>query len=190
LAIIYQKGIIIEKDLEKSKRYFEIAVSHNYSSAMTNLGVMYTEGVGVEQDYEKAKDYYIMGASLYNSVSMYNLGLLYLHDFQDADKAREYFEKSIIHGTDMDYIDPLKNLISLYERGRVKKDDKVLKWYENEEFRQTKKRIMNLKKIFENGFGNEESKIYQKFIYHYEVEIPNRIYQSLKSFHFIDICFY
>ena len=58
LALLYVKGLGVDKDYSKAKKYYEELAKLNDSKAIFNLGNLYFYGQGVKKDLEKAKEYY------------------------------------------------------------------------------------------------------------------------------------
>jgi uncharacterized protein len=186
LGLLYYNGSIVAKDYTKAKEFYNISAKKEYPQALTNLGLIYHLGRGAEKDVQTAIGYYKRSSLKFCHVGMFNLALLY-EEIKEYDNAREYYEKCFIH----DYKDYCKNTIhnlkNLYAKKLVLFDEKILKWYEKERFRQTKDRIVKLKKLHELGLGNYNSLFYKKFIHFYEFEIQNNILNTKNNF--IDIYF-
>ena len=95
--LYYNKNKIIEKDLIKSKKYYEISANLNNKYALNVLGILYLNGEGVDKNYFKAKQYFELSAKQNFSYAYNNLGLIYRKGYgvkQDYSKAFEYYEKS------------------------------------------------------------------------------------------------
>ena len=59
LAVCYEKGLGVEKNMEKAICLYQLAADQKHKHALHNLGVYYEEGVGgFLQDEEKARDLY------------------------------------------------------------------------------------------------------------------------------------
>ena len=54
LALIYQKGIKVKQDYEKSFKLYSIACDKGDAQSCNNLGVLYRYGYGVPMDYKTA----------------------------------------------------------------------------------------------------------------------------------------
>ena len=63
LALCYQKGLGIKKDINKALELFKEAANKNYAYSLNNLGLYYEE----KKDYETALSYFIKSANLNES---------------------------------------------------------------------------------------------------------------------------
>lgn len=94
VAVSYQKGEGVEKDIKKAVFWFEKSASQGYGKACGNLARHYYDGDGVEQNYEKAVELYKQAAKQGARVSQYRLGCCYYFGkgvTQDYEKARIWF---------------------------------------------------------------------------------------------------
>ncbi|EXX50137.1 hypothetical protein RirG_273700 [Rhizophagus irregularis DAOM 197198w] len=54
LAIFYENGEGIEKNLEKAFHWYQKAAENGNENAMNNLAICYESGEGIEKDLKKA----------------------------------------------------------------------------------------------------------------------------------------
>lgn len=95
---IYEKGIVVEKDLEKSYYYYKSAADKGYVKAIVKIASWYKYGIFVAQDINEAIRLYDM-AAVYNDVEaverlieIYELGI---GDKKSERKAISYVFKLI-----------------------------------------------------------------------------------------------
>ncbi len=69
LAVLYEKGRGVTKDVAKAVRMYEQAVLGGDESAMDNLADLYERGEGVPKDLAKARVLYQMAATLGDNVA-------------------------------------------------------------------------------------------------------------------------
>lgn len=129
LAILYQNGYGVKKNLEKAIELFELSAKENDDFALNRLGMIYlTE----KKDGQKAKYYFEKSSLLGNSDSSYNLAFLY-HEGrylkQDIPIAIQLYETSI---QKFKNTRSMVNLGYIYQLGfGVKKDvEKTVKFYQ------------------------------------------------------------
>lgn len=87
LALMYQAGKGVKKDLNKAIAYHLVASNHSEHISMLQLASFYIKGKGIRRDYSKAREL--------------------LEDLVEDDDARAYFNLSVIYrdglGVDVDY---------------------------------------------------------------------------------------
>jgi len=69
------------------KKYYQLAIDLDNSSAMNNLGHYYH----IEKNYEEMKKYYLMAIELGNSNAMYNLGDYYKTIEKNYELMKKYY---------------------------------------------------------------------------------------------------
>lgn len=118
-------GIIHDdiKNIDKSKKYFEAAVtglkaSANLgdSTAQNDLGEMYMSGIGVNQDYAEAAKWYHMAAEQGVTKAQYWLGLMYENSMgvkQDYSEAINWYRKAAMQSD----VEAQYNLGLMYQNG-------------------------------------------------------------------------
>src|SRR5258708_40178976 len=62
LAIMYSKGLGIERDMPQAMRLWQLAAAKGNSQAELFLGLTYARGWGVRQNYAEASHWYQMAA--------------------------------------------------------------------------------------------------------------------------------
>ncbi len=72
LAIFYQNGIMINKDLVESLRWFKKAAENGDAQAQLAVGQYYDMGVGTPVDHSQALKFYIAAAQNGNVSAQYN----------------------------------------------------------------------------------------------------------------------
>ena len=81
-----------EKNYEKMKECYLIAIELKNDNAMTNLGKYYQY---IELNYDEMKKYYLMAIELGNSKAMSNLAYYYQVDEKKYDKMEKYYKMAI-----------------------------------------------------------------------------------------------
>jgi len=80
MALLYHKGLGVDKDYEKAIKWYREAADGGNKAAQNNLGVMYRRGEGVEKNTKEAFSLIWMAAvqgyprAEYNLANMYNKG--------------------------------------------------------------------------------------------------------------------
>lgn len=96
LGLRYYKGVGVEADYDKARKYLESAVENGENAAAYYLGVIYYNGKGTPTDHAKAKACFEKAEADNNIFSSYYLGKLYYWGDgveQDLQKADEYKAK-------------------------------------------------------------------------------------------------
>lgn len=98
LADLYEDGLGIEKDIDKSFELLNLSYEKGNKYTANNLGHRYHHGNGIEQNYEKAVHFYQIAADLGCRHGMNNLGYMYSHGLGvDVNRkiALDLFQKSV-----------------------------------------------------------------------------------------------
>ena len=90
LGVCYRDGIEVERNLEDSFYYFQLAASQGHADSQYMIGVCYDEGQGVEQNDIMALRYYKMAAKKGHIDAQYHAGVLYSK--HDDELAFQYFK--------------------------------------------------------------------------------------------------
>ncbi len=77
LALLYQSGTVVPKDLAKAAQLFLDAAKQDHAKAQNEIGRAYALGLGVTVDRQLAVDWYRKGAANGNVNSLHNLGTRY-----------------------------------------------------------------------------------------------------------------
>jgi uncharacterized protein len=77
LALIYHKGLGIQRDLEMAAKWYKQAAEQGNATAQNNLGVLYRRGSGVRKDPREAFSWIWMAAMQGHSRAELNLADLY-----------------------------------------------------------------------------------------------------------------
>lgn len=98
LGRIYETGSIIEVNLDKAHKMYQMAANQDNTKAIYNLARLYHYGIGVEVDYKKAVELYEKNAAKNHPESIAALGVLYYQGLgieQDIDRAKQLFEQAV-----------------------------------------------------------------------------------------------
>ncbi|MBL0439807.1 sel1 repeat family protein [Aeromonas caviae] len=130
LGLIYQDGIIVPKDYELAKFWYEMAVEGGDTSVLRYLGAMYEHGLGVQQDLDYAHKCYQTAADAGDPGAMFNLGLMYQNGCgvpPNSSIALSWFEKS----AEACNTNAMYNLGVIYKQGlgTPQNTSLALKWF-------------------------------------------------------------
>lgn len=78
VALMYEKGIGIEKDEKEAVVWYGKSAAQGNSAAQFNLGVMYENGRGTAVDFAKANEWYRKASVQGDPLAIGNLGMLYV----------------------------------------------------------------------------------------------------------------
>jgi TPR repeat protein len=78
LALMYERGIGVEKDEKDAVVWYGKAAAQGNSAAQFNLGVLYEHGRGTNVDFAKANDWYRKASVQGDALAIGNLGMLYV----------------------------------------------------------------------------------------------------------------
>ena len=110
---LYYKGLEVEKDYIKAKKWFEKAAIQGHANAQVYLGVLYYKGLGVEQNYKEARKWFERAAIQGHANAQFYLGYLYENGLgveRDYKRAKEWYAKAAKQGN----ANALNNLITLH----------------------------------------------------------------------------
>ena len=62
LAQIYREGTEVDKDFDKSLKYYQLAAEQGYAQAQYNLAVIYLKGINIAQDKKEASKFMLSAA--------------------------------------------------------------------------------------------------------------------------------
>jgi tetratricopeptide (TPR) repeat protein len=102
----------VEKNYDKSKKYFLDAIQNNNYDAYNNLGLYY---YNIEKNYEKAKEYYLLACEHDIPEAFNNLGLYYYEIDNNYDISKLYFIEALKRNVD-DAINNIKLITTPLER--------------------------------------------------------------------------
>lgn len=114
LGFVYFYGDGVEIDLGKSASYFESAANKGHEIAMNWIGIMYRRGMGVLRDIEKGVSWLKKSVENGNKEALLELGNIYYCDYEDYQKALEYYEEC---GRNENAI-AILNMAQMYEKGQ------------------------------------------------------------------------
>lgn len=75
LALMYEYGLGVKQDLDKTAALYRRAAEKNYPEAMYNLGLMYAYGRGFPQDFQRARALFDAAARMNHAPSIYYVGV-------------------------------------------------------------------------------------------------------------------
>ncbi len=78
VALMYEKGIGVEKNEKDAVLWYGKAASQGNANAQFNLGVLYEHGRGTNVDFAKANEWYRKASVQGDALAMGNLGMLYV----------------------------------------------------------------------------------------------------------------
>lgn len=78
LALMYERGIGIEKNEKEAVVWYDKSASQGNSAAQFNLGVLYEQGRGTEINFTKANAWYRKASVQGDALAIGNLGMLYI----------------------------------------------------------------------------------------------------------------
>ncbi|KAF9969408.1 hypothetical protein BGZ73_008241 [Actinomortierella ambigua] len=93
IALGYQEGTIVEKDLNQAVLWYEKAISHRNGSSANNLALMYSNGDGVVKDLQKAEQLFLCALNYGDPNAMDNLVDLHMMS-GNYNMAEKWNEKS------------------------------------------------------------------------------------------------
>ena len=149
---IYKKGkfYFIQKDYEKSEKWYKMAADKGNVDAMFDLAYDIYE-ISNKRDINLAKKWYEKAANLGNIVAMNNLGVIYYKEGNN-EKAKEWHKKSANLGASI----AMNNLGRIYEReGNI---DEAKEWYKKSANLGASIAMNNLGIIYEREGNIEEAK--------------------------------
>ena len=74
LGYLYEEGLGVPQDWEKSFHWYLKAANQGYAMAQNNVGTAFYLGKGIEKDMDQAFIWYKKSADLGDDVAQYNLG--------------------------------------------------------------------------------------------------------------------
>ena len=78
VALMYERGIGVEKDEKEAVAWYEKSARQGNAAAQFNLGVLYENGRGTKIDYAKANEWYRKASVQGDALAIGNLGMLYI----------------------------------------------------------------------------------------------------------------
>jgi len=100
IALGYQEGSIVEKDIQLAVVWYEKAISHRNGMSANNLALMYTKGDGVVKNLQQAEQLFLCALNYGDPNAMDNLVHLYLTT-GNINKAEKWNEKSKKLGSEL-----------------------------------------------------------------------------------------
>lgn len=100
LAICYEEGIGVEKDIQKAYELYNSAAENGYSHAYNKIGYYEEDGLLGEKNYTKAFQAYQKSAESGNLEGIYNLGRAYKYGIgvpENPEFALDNFKKAAEH---------------------------------------------------------------------------------------------
>jgi len=103
VGMLYEKGIGVEKNVDKAVEYYEKAAKQGFAGAQARLGVMYRLGDGVAKDPKLAEKWLKKAARQDVAEAQYHLAQMYLHGettSPNVDAALKWLRRSADQGFD------------------------------------------------------------------------------------------
>lgn len=119
LAVLYDRGWGIQKDLKKAVIYYTKACDGGEAMGCTGLGVFYKEGRILQQDYTKSFELFSKGCDGGDYQGCVNMGTLYENGLgvkKDIDKAQKIYANACSNTRGDKEPSGCINLGELYER--------------------------------------------------------------------------
>lgn len=101
IAIRYERGEGVEKDLQKAFEYYKLSADMGYEKAIFEIAICYKFGRGVEKNLQKTLEYYKISADIGNVVAECAVGECYQYGEgceKNPKKAFEYYKRAYEHG--------------------------------------------------------------------------------------------
>ena len=128
LAVLYDNGVGVEKNLQKAAQWFRKAANQGHVLAQYSLSVCYDTGSGVEKDAAKAFEWCMKSAKKGFAQAQYNVGVCYRNGDgvdMNIEKAAEWYQKAaeqghgVAHNAFSRLLSELGNGIFLVKDGRA-----------------------------------------------------------------------
>lgn len=170
MALVYQHGYSVPKDLIKALALFNLAAEQDYPDAQFELALLYSAGEVVKKDLTKAFELTHKAAKKGLASAQFNLAVMYANGIgtkQDNFTATRWYK----HAANQNYALAQYNLALLYSQGKgvEKSTDQSYIWntiaawngYPNaEKSRLMDERELSVRKIEENT--EKANKLYRK----------------------------
>lgn len=155
LALLYQDGYGVEKDLNKARDLFMRAYESGYTDALVLCGDSYWESEdGMTPDYSKALACYQKAMLRRCPYAAFRLGWLYNEGLgveQDTVKALNYYKQAV----SMSYPDALADMGSFYRKGILVERDykKAMEYLQKAAAKENVKAMYEIYQMFLRGEG-------------------------------------
>ena len=93
LGLLYEKGKIVSRNIEKAFKYLSLAAEKNIAEAQIKLGDIYFDDKNIFYDVNKAIHYYLLAANQNNPAAQFILGCFYY----DGKFVHKDFDKAICY---------------------------------------------------------------------------------------------
>jgi TPR repeat protein len=115
LSIVYERGVFVDKDVEKSFDLCQQAAIKGQIPAQAHMGTKYLLGIGVEKNLDKAIEWYQQAAEKGDMAALASLGNIYVSEEGGNDyvKAHDYWSTAASLGD----VNSVFNLAILFHRG-------------------------------------------------------------------------
>lgn len=162
LGLMFYKGIIVEKDIQKAIHYFTLAADKNNPNALFYLGLIYISGHFISPCFDKSLQYFSLAAKQNHILSIFVLGSIYINQME-INKGLKYY----ILAAELNCSEAQFNLGDLYIQGKfVTKDiDKAIHYFTLAANQNHSMAQYNLGIIYESNEYN--TKNVDKSIYYY-----------------------
>lgn len=155
LALLYQEGYGVEKDLTKARDLFMRAYESGYTDALVLCGDSYWESEdGMNPDYSKALACYQKAMLRRCPYAAFRLGWLYNEGLgveQDTARALNYYKQAV----SMSYPDALADMGNFYRTGRLVERDyaKAMEYLQKAAAKGNVKAMYEIYQMFLRGEG-------------------------------------
>lgn len=116
LGVLFNLGEMVNRDIGKSTRFYNLAADAGNLEARRELGDLYYRGIDGQRDVEEAIRHYSIAAEEGDPISQFNLGAIYLNGIdlpQDPVRAFAYMEKA----ANQNFTKAIYHLAIMYLRG-------------------------------------------------------------------------
>ncbi len=122
LAIIYENGLGLSRDITASVKWYQIAADNNIAEAQHDLGIKYFSGTGVERNPRKAYELWRQAAESGLSAAQTKFAFLHIQGMgtrQNIPEALKWYRQAATQGN----TEAMYNLSLMYQKGTgVRKD--------------------------------------------------------------------
>ena len=174
LAVRYERGIGVPKDIKEAVKHFKLAADKGHDSSQFNLARYYAKGFGVEKNEILAAKYYKLAADQGHAKAQFNVAICFangviapkkpeigsdkLQNLKDLPKAPGKAVKYYKLASDQGHAKAQFALGRCYEEGSgVKRNtQEAVKYYELAATQKHDKAQFNLGRCYENAIGVEK----------------------------------
>ncbi|MCR5175246.1 MAG: dynamin family protein [Anaerovibrio sp.] len=157
MALFYDKGEIVDKDITRSIELLSEAAKGDYAPAQYYLGLAYSNGYGVDKDEKQAFSLFEAAAKQKNYSAMYQLGICYLYGkdvANDEVKGASLLKEAAINGN----VNAQRELAYCYINGKGVPEDasQSFNWLEKAAQQDDGEAAKYLGLSYKNGIGTSK----------------------------------